>query len=1137
MSFRGRKVFNLVGFSHHRGYAVIGEENSQEIESEERLTCYGFRTSYCKQFVFHAFAVLFAGIPYMLLHWYCQYAAYIKYSKCSLEEAHILLIQDFNGHYSIQQIFISVCSWPGSGQVRQIRYFHHHLLKFVWDDGIKAFTRLHGLDDGMTTLSQLHVSHGLSANEQEQMIQLHGENMIIINVKSYWRLFIEEVFNPFYIFQVFSVILWSLDEYLYYACCIVFLTTASVVTSLFQTRKQSEGLRDLVAASNSAAVTVCRKGSAYEDIPASCLVPGDVIMIPPQGCFMACDAVLLTGNCIVNESILTGESMPVTKTPPPHSDEYYDPVSHKRHTLFSGTHIIQTRIFGDNKVMAVVVRTGFSTVKGELVRSILFPKPMSGFKFYQDSIRFILFLFLIAALGMAYCIHLYVKRHASIETILLRTLDIMTIVVPPALPAAMTAGTVYSQSRLKKLGIFCISPPRINVCGKVKLVCFDKTGTLTEEGLNLWSMLPSQNSKFCDEPVRDPAVLPVESPFIATMATCHSLTVVDGKLTGDPLDIMMFEATQWVLEKPGQDTSRYDTLCSAVVKPRPRMHRDHLPYEICLVHQFPFSSAKQCMSVIARKFGSPHMTLYTKGAPEKIKTLSKKETVPGNFDSLLMEYTLTGYRVIALAYKNLSPKFNWKQAQRTDRDQLENGLEFLGLLIMQNALKPETSPIIAQLQVAQIRCVMVTGDNILTAVSVARDCGMVPPSEQVIQVTVEGDLQLGRIHWEVVGVPQSLHHGSLRSHSDCVLPLIPSTNSHIAVDGATWTALKNYHPELLPQIVIRSTIFARMAPDQKAQVVEVLKSLDYVVAMCGDGANDCGALKAAHIGISLSEAEASVAAPFTSRVANITCVLKLIQEGRCALVTSFGVFKYMALYSLIQFVTVLLLYKCASILGNMQFLYIDLGITTSIAILMGHTGPATRLVSERPIGSLVSASNIIPLILQVLLMVAVQIATLCFVMKQPWFDPIKQEEAKEGIVVCWENTSLFCISSFQYLILAAVYSRGKAHRKPFYTNLLFLFTLVLFTTFTTLLLIYPVGPVAEFFELMPMSKNNHHVIFRLWLLAFPSVHLLASVFIEACVADTKWLKRFLHCLSRKSGPKNKYKRIDRDLSAIPGSLK
>lgn len=73
------------------------------------------------------------------------------------------------------------------------------------------------------------------------------------------------------------------------------------------------------------------------------------------------------------------------------------------------------------------------------------------------------------------------------------------------------------------------------------------------------------------------------------------------------------------------------------------------------------------------------------------------------------------------------------------------------------------------------------------------------------------------------------------------------------------------------------------------------------------------ALKAAHIGVSLSEAEPSVAAPFTSTVSNITCILKLIQEGRCALVTSFGVFKYMALYSLIQFVTVLILYRVSQL--------------------------------------------------------------------------------------------------------------------------------------------------------------------------------------------------------------------------------
>lgn len=80
------------------------------------------------------------------------------------------------------------------------------------------------------------------------------------------------------------------------------------------------------------------------------------------------------------------------------------------------------------------------------------------------------------------------------------------------------------------------------------------------------------------------------------------------------------------------------------------------------------------------------------------------------------------------------------------------------------------------------------------------------------------------------------------------------------------------------------------------------------MAMCGDGANDCGALRVAHSGISLSEAEASVASPFTSKRANITCVPQLIREGRAALVTSFGVFKFIAGYSLTQFTSVLILY-------------------------------------------------------------------------------------------------------------------------------------------------------------------------------------------------------------------------------------
>ncbi len=155
-------------------------------------------------------------------------------------------------------------------------------------------------------------------------------------------------------------------------------------------------------------------------------------------------------------------------------------------------------------------------------------------------------------------------------------------------------------------------------------------------------------------------------------------------------------------------------------------------------------------------------------------------------------------------------------------------------------------------------------------------------------------------------------------------------------------------------MLVKGVIFARMSPDEKAELVERLQSLGYTVAFCGDGANDCGALKAADVGVSLSEAEASVAAPFTSRTPDISCVVEIIRcaqlmsrssiRGPCSqliaekdelLLSRVSVVSntcesdvynmiqvadphIRALYSLIQFTTVTLLYSFASSLGDFQ---------------------------------------------------------------------------------------------------------------------------------------------------------------------------------------------------------------------------
>ena len=154
-----------------------------------------------------------------------------------------------------------------------------------------------------------------------------------------------------------------------------------------------------------------------------------------------------------------------------------------------------------------------------------------------------------------------------------------------------------------------------------------------------------------------------------------------------------------------------------------------------------------------------------------------------------------------------------------------------------------------------------------------------------------------------------------------------------------------------------------MSPDDKALLVELLQeTIKVQIGMCGDGANDCGALKAADAGISLSEAEASIAAPFTSKIQDISAVVTLLREGRAALTTTFQAFKFIELYSMIQFFSVTMLYLVGSNLSDNQFLYIDIGVLVPLCIFQCWTGAYHKLTKYLPQESLFSA----PVMLSVL---------------------------------------------------------------------------------------------------------------------------------------------------------------------------
>ena len=326
-----------------------------------------------------------------------------------------------------------------------------------------------------------------------------------------------------------------------------------------------------------------------EEIPSENLVPGDIIAIKNMS-IMQCDAILLNGNTIVNESMLTGESVPVTKIPiantrstsvnvtssdGPPVETKLNIKEHSKHILFAGTQVIQTRYYENEKVKAVVIRTGFNTTKGDLVRSILHPKPVD-FRFNVDTYKYIAGLALIAVGGMVAAIVIKVMKKNPAEDIIKRSLDLITIAVPPALPGALAAGLIYAQNRLRKQKVYCISPRTINICGTLNTFVFDKTGTLTEDGLDLKSVLPARlhndnsSSRYFDVALNEISDFRDDDQvLLEAMASCHSITRIHGALAGDPLDIKMFEFTNWDLVEPShEETKLFNMLVPTIVLPK-----------------------------------------------------------------------------------------------------------------------------------------------------------------------------------------------------------------------------------------------------------------------------------------------------------------------------------------------------------------------------------------------------------------------------------------------------------------------------------------------------------------------------------------------------------------------------------------
>ncbi|KAL9652542.1 hypothetical protein ABK040_000112 [Willaertia magna] len=1109
------------------------------------------KMEYCKPLKFNIYlailyyilAVISLGILLIISRWFEYLRDVMTHLPSTFEEADLVLIKNAATKalttckiktYDLDKIQQKIRGFA-NGNHFSVRVFTYRHVKYIYDVELKIFRKLQFNTSLPYDFIHKNFSNGLSENIHTVRRVLFGKNLIDVPMKNVVSLLLDEVLHPFYIFQIVSVIIWCMDEYFSYATCIVVSSTLSAIVSLVETRRNMIKLRDMA---HYACEINRYYGNTVERVSSEMLVPGDIVELE-DGLLLPCDVLLLSGQCILNESMLTGESIPVVKTGLPlEGKELYSPDKDKSHTLYSGTTIVQTRKFGGQKILGTVVKTGFDTAKGKLMLSILYPKP-STFKFYQDAFRFVGVMFVLGIAGIIYSIIKLALMGVPAFSIFLRAADVITITVPPALPVATSAGTAFALSRLRKRRIYCISPNRVNVGGKLELMCFDKTGTLTMEGLDLMGVKPMGQQYDFEEEILEAQIhdnlcdyqhLPEKKKLLLyAMASCHALTYVNFELVGDPLEVKIFEATRWKLKEPKTEDYLFESVIPTIVHPP---HQDiktelsqeeandiditEMPLELGILKKFEFKSSLQRMSVIAKNLKEDKTYCFVKGSPEMMMKLCLPESLPPNYSQILYEYAHQGLRVISVGVKVVN--LPWNKLQKSTREEIECDLVFLGFICMQNKLKSDTKDVIRQLKTSGLRNVMVTGDNPYTAIAVSRQCGIVPKSCKIylgeLKENDKAATNQKNVDWKEVDEGARLNPESL-------LPEENDEAYQLAVTGDVFGKLLGDHkfkyemtrsdkyvnldnPSLFHRVLMNCHIFSRMSPEQKMQLVEEYQKLEYFVGMCGDGSNDSIALKAAHIGVSLSECEASIAAPFTSLKPTIACVPEVIKEGKASLATSFQMFKYMSVYSLIQFFTVILLYEINSNLGDNQFLAVDLFVILTTSILMGRTAANRFLVKEEPSGSLVSREVFISMGFQLLVTYIFQVIVWFNMKSQSWFVPLNPEPDTKDNIKCFETTAMFTMSTFHTLNCGLAFSISRPFKRPLHTNRIYFAALVILYILCGYAILYPDYYTREFLRLVTIPQYYRNFIFGLVLLHLVIVYAFERFFIVGY--GLKWLK-------------------------------
>ena len=896
------------------------------------------------------------------------------------------------------------------------RYFDFLLRRYTFSGGLfvpgAVFSRQ---GPKGTELEAIFHAGGVKTSTVLDRMKSFGRNEIVMVIPSLVRMTMTELSSFFYIYQISACWLPFYWDYISVGFFTLVLVLTSAMFKIIMERREKNTLRGMATLHG---VVWAKREGVWGKLKAEDIVVGELICLTADSDGTSqdilADCVVVSGNAIMDESQLTGETMPIQKFKVPSNDQFRNPdeAENKKYFIFAGTTLLQSNCDETNfdktltvidGTIAVVTSTGANTIRGDLIRGLLFGAPLKSLLFVE--LRYSLGILLIIA--FIDFLSLNILFEMSMGSMLTAMYSIVGL-INPLMSVALLGGELKSASRLRKGSkgtprVFARDVHRLTIAGKVNLVLLDKTGTITKSGLDFYGLVPP-NSEAVNQCAGIGSIASVLKDLSSALALAHTVSKCGDRLVGHQVELRMVEMAKAIGWTMGPNLENRKDPSGAVW---------------IVERLFPFSHETMTMSAIVVELVNRKRFVICKGSFEALKTRCANVTAQSELAA--NSFAREGCYVLAVGIKELGVASSVAVSAEIVREDVEIGMQFAGLILFRNEVKPDSRDCILELTAAGIESAMLTGDSVYTGAVVAKQVGMIPPASRVIVGTMNPNSRM--TEWRQ-GETQVFEENFAQD-----------SNVVFCVTGEVYANLRS-HGKL---DLVRTKVFGRVSPGQKAEIVRLYSNENKVVAMCGDGGNDSGALRAAHAGLAINgKVEASVAAPFSTDSESLTALTLLIRESRAALCTSLASYRTLVVVGILYCVSKsVLLFQCGGYQAGVAYLYLDMLTTPLMLFSICHAMPSAKLAETPPEGSLLGPEMITAAVWTIFVNITFLGLADLIMVTQSWFVPFStdvplHEWQKRGNN--YEAALIFLWSAWVYVDTGLVYSYGSLHRRSVWMN-------------------------------------------------------------------------------------------------------